>query len=73
MEELLDRQSQEADIAKRKALVWEIERKLAEDVVNPLVFHNVGNNCWHPHVKGYVPQQNSVFNRWRLEDGWLDR
>jgi peptide/nickel transport system substrate-binding protein len=29
VEELLDRQSQEADADKRKALVWEIERRLA--------------------------------------------
>ena len=37
VEQLLDRQSQEADAGKRKALVWEIERRLAEDVANPII------------------------------------
>jgi peptide/nickel transport system substrate-binding protein len=73
VEELLDRQSQEGDAGKRKALVWQIERRLAEEVVNPVFLHNVGNGCWHPHLKGYVLQQNSIYNRWRLEDVWVDR
>jgi peptide/nickel transport system substrate-binding protein len=73
VERLLDLQSQEADAGKRKALVWEIERRLAEDVANPIILHNAGYACWHPHVKGYVVQQNSIYNRWRLEDVWLDR
>jgi peptide/nickel transport system substrate-binding protein len=73
VEQLLDRQSQEADAGKRKALVWEIERKLAEDAANPIITHNTGYICWHPHHKGFVPQQNSIYNRWRLEDVWLDR
>jgi peptide/nickel transport system substrate-binding protein len=72
VDELLDRQSQEADAGKRKALVWEIERRLAEDVANPVILHAVGYGCWHPHVKGAV-QQNSIYNRWRFEDVWLDR
>jgi peptide/nickel transport system substrate-binding protein len=73
VEELLDRQSQEADAGKRRALVWEIERRLAEDVANPVILHIVGYGCRHPHFKGAVLQQNSIYNRWRLEDVWLDR
>ena len=73
VEALLGRQSQEADTDKRKALVWEIERRLAEDVANPIIFHHVGYGCWHPHVKGYVLQKNSIHSRWRFEDVWLDR
>jgi peptide/nickel transport system substrate-binding protein len=73
VDELLDRQSQEADAGKRKALVWQIERRLAEEVANPVFFHNVGYGCWHARLKGYVLQQNSIYNRWRLEDIWLDR
>jgi peptide/nickel transport system substrate-binding protein len=73
VEQLLDRQSQEADAGKRKALVWEIERRLAEDVANPIILHSAGYACWHPHVKGYVVQQNSIYSRWRLEEVWLDK
>ena len=73
VEQLLDRQSQEADAGKRKALVWEIERRLAEDVANPIILHGVGYSCRHPHVKGAVLQQNSIYNGWRLEDVWLDK
>jgi peptide/nickel transport system substrate-binding protein len=32
-------QSQEADEARRKQLVWEIERELAEDVARPIIFY----------------------------------
>jgi peptide/nickel transport system substrate-binding protein len=73
VEALLDAQSQEADIAKRKQLVWAIERKLAEDVANPIISHNVANTCWHPHVKGHVQHENSIYNNWRFENVWLDK
>src|SRR5215510_6311592 len=49
------------------------ERRLADDVANPVILHNVGYGCWQPHVKGYVLQQNTIYNHWRLEDLWLDR
>jgi peptide/nickel transport system substrate-binding protein len=42
-------------------------------VANPVILHNVGYGCWHPHLKGGVQQQNRIHNRWRLEDVWLDR
>jgi ABC-type transport system substrate-binding protein len=70
---LIFKQSQEIDRSKRKQLVWEVERKLAEDVVRPIIFHNRAATCWHPHVKGVVLHQNSIYNNWRLEDVWLDK
>jgi peptide/nickel transport system substrate-binding protein len=73
VDELIFRQSKEKDPAKRKALVWEVERKLAEDVARPIIFHNTAATCWHPHVKGVVLHQNSIYNNWRLEDVWLDK
>ena len=73
VDELIFRQSKEQDRAKRKALVWEIERKLAEDVARPIISHNTAATCWHPHVKGVVLHQNSIYNNWRLEDVWLDK
>src|SRR5690349_20630319 len=40
VDKLLDRKSQEADIEKRKVIVWEIEHVLAEDVARPIIYHN---------------------------------
>ena len=30
-----------------RKMVWDIERKLAEDVARPIIFHNVAAACWH--------------------------
>jgi peptide/nickel transport system substrate-binding protein len=73
IDKLIERQSQEADIAKRKQIVWQIERVLAEDVARPIIFHGVAATCWHPHVKGFVLHENSIYNNWRLEHVWLDK
>jgi peptide/nickel transport system substrate-binding protein len=73
VERLLEEQSMEVDVAKRKRIVWQIEKILAEDVVRPIIFHNRVATCWHPHVKGLVLHQNSIYNNWRLERVWLDR
>ena len=66
-------QSQEADIAKRKQIVWQIEQILAEDVARPIIMHNRAATCWHPHVKGHVLHENAIYNNWRFESVWLDK
>jgi peptide/nickel transport system substrate-binding protein len=73
VERLLDEQSQEANQDKRKQLVWQIERQLAEDVANPIISHNAANTCWLPYLKGRVQHENSIYNNWRFEDVWLDK
>jgi peptide/nickel transport system substrate-binding protein len=73
IDDLIFRQSKEVDLAKRRQLVWDVERKLALDVVRPIIFHNKRATCWHPHVKGVVLHHNSIYNNWRLEDVWLDK
>jgi peptide/nickel transport system substrate-binding protein len=70
---LVDRQSMEADPEKRKRLVWEIERKLAEDVARPIIFYPVSGACWQPQFKGHTMMINGNYNGWRLEDAWLDK
>ena len=70
---LIDRQSGEIDPAKRKELVWQIERKLIEDAVRPIIFFMRQGTCWQPQVKGLILMENSIFNSWRMEDVWLDR
>ena len=73
MEALVDKQSMEADPAKRKEIVWEIERKMAADVVRPVIYHSRAATCWHKDVKNITQMVNSAYNGWRLEDAWLDR
>ena len=73
VEKLLAEQSEEADIAKRKEIVWRIERILAEDVARPIILHSRASTCWHPHLKGHVQHENSIYNNWRFESVWLDK
>jgi peptide/nickel transport system substrate-binding protein len=73
LEKLFERQSEEADQGKRKKLVWEIERKLAEDGARPIIFYNRFAYCWQPPVKGWTMMVNSIINNWRMEDVWLDK
>ena len=73
LERLFDRQSTEVDEGKRKNLVWEIERKLAEDGARPIIFYNRFAYCWQPVVKGWTMMVNSIINNWRMEDVWLDK
>jgi peptide/nickel transport system substrate-binding protein len=73
VDKLIDRQSAEAEQEKRKKLVWEIERKLAEDGARPIIFYDRRDTCWQPYVKGLTIMVNSVFSGARMEDVWLDR
>ena len=73
VDKLIDQQSIEADTQKRKKLVWEIERKLAEDGARPIIFYDRRATCWQPHVKGWTIMVNSIFNGWRMADVWLDK
>jgi peptide/nickel transport system substrate-binding protein len=72
-DKLVDRQSIEADTAKRRDLVWQIERRLAEEMVRPVIFYTRAASCWLPQVKGLTIMVNSLFNGWRFEDIWLDK
>ena len=73
VDKLVDQQSAEADVQKRKKLVWEIERKLAEDSARPVIFYGRGATCWQLYVKGVTIAANSIFNGWRMEDVSLDK
>ena len=73
LQKMFDRQSIEADQEKRRALVWEIDRQLQEDVARPIIYHNRAGTCWQPQVKGINLMVNSIYNGWRFEDAWLDK
>src|SRR5436190_4788275 len=73
LDKMVDQQSMEFDQDKRKKMVWEIEKKLAEDVARPMLYHSVSGTCWHPYVKGYTMTVNAIYNGIRMEDVWLDK
>ena len=62
----------ESDKEKRKQLVWEIERRLAEDDARSVIFYPRGATCRYPRVKGMTVMINSIYNGYRYEDLWLD-
>ena len=72
-DKLIDRQSVTTEFDKRRELVWEIERRLAEDAGRPIIFHPRQVTCAYPQVKGITVGVNSPYNEWRMEDAWLDR
>src|SRR5438477_560524 len=72
VDKLVDQQSAESSNEKRKQLVWEIERRLAEDGARPVIFYPRQATCRHPQVKGMTMMVNSIYNRFRYEDLWLD-
>jgi peptide/nickel transport system substrate-binding protein len=74
LEKLIEKQSTIADYEKRRKLVWEIDKKLQEDVARPMIFHRRAATCWQPHVKGIVAPENSSYNAWRqFEHMWIEK
>jgi peptide/nickel transport system substrate-binding protein len=72
LDKLIDQQSMEANQEKRRQLVWEIETKLAEDSIRPIIFYPRAAICWQPQVMRLTLMVNSIYNGSRFEDLWLD-
>jgi len=72
VDSMIDQQSAESDLEKRKKLVWEIERRLAEDDARPIIFYQRAANCRQPRLKGLTFMVNSIYNGSRFEDLWLN-
>ena len=73
LEKMYQQQSIEPDQAKRKKLVWEIDRQLTEDAARPIIFNYRLGTCHYPRVQGITVMVNSLFNGWRFEGAWLDQ
>ena len=73
LDKLVNQQSMEANPEKRKQIVWQIERLLANAAVRPVLFYPAGATCRQPYVKGLTLMTNSIYNEWRMEDVWLDK
>jgi peptide/nickel transport system substrate-binding protein len=72
LEGLFDKQSAETDPQKRKQLVWEIDKKIQDDVARPVLYHARTGLCMKPEVKN-LTVMNGAYNGYRYEDVWLDR
>jgi peptide/nickel transport system substrate-binding protein len=72
IDKMVDAQSAESDVGKRKQMVWTIEKKLADDDARPIIFYTRVANCWYPKVRGLTTMVNSIYNGQRFEDLWLD-
>jgi hypothetical protein len=42
------------DQQKRKALVWDIDKKPQENAARPIIYHNRGGTCWQPQLNGLI-------------------
>jgi peptide/nickel transport system substrate-binding protein len=73
VDKLIDQQSMETDLGKRREVVWKIDSMLQQNVVRPILYHMRQATCWRPEVKGLNIQVNSIYNGWRMEDVWLDK
>ncbi|MGE3917605.1 MAG: ABC transporter substrate-binding protein, partial [Hyphomicrobiaceae bacterium] len=73
LDAMLQAQSAERDHEKRRKMVWEIERFLAEENVRPMLYHGRTAQCRQPYVKGHVRSDNSIYSHWRHEQVWLDK
>jgi peptide/nickel transport system substrate-binding protein len=62
VDKMVDAQSEESDVEKRRRMVWAIEKKLVSDDARPILFYNRVANCWHPQVKGLTVMVNSIYN-----------
>ncbi|MBV9202485.1 MAG: ABC transporter substrate-binding protein [Alphaproteobacteria bacterium] len=70
---LVDDQLMQPDPQKRRKIVWQLERILADAAIRPVIFYPVGATCRQPYVKGLTIMANSIYNGWRFEDVWLDK
>jgi peptide/nickel transport system substrate-binding protein len=71
VDKMIVAQSEEGDPARRKQILWAIERKLAADDARPIIFYADGGFCTRSAVKGQTIMVNSIFNFARREDIWL--
>jgi len=69
---LIDQQSQELDPKKRLALVHEIQTKLEETAIRPVLDWRLDYFTVWPHVKNLVPHQ-SIYGWGRMQDVWREK
>ena len=71
-EALIEQQSSELDLKKRRALVTRIQMKLDDDAARPMLAWRYDDYAHWPHVKNLVPR-HSAYSYGRMQDVWLER
>ncbi len=72
VDRMIDAQSQVSDLAKRRALVGEIQKRLEIDGARPILSWDLDYYAMWPTVHNLVPH-NSVYSYARFQEVWLDR
>lgn len=72
VEEMIFKQSQEANKTKRLEMVRAIDRRLQMDGARPILGEILDYFMAWPYVKGLVPE-NNIHNYSRMQDVWLDK
>lgn len=70
LDQMLDKQRSTLDIDKRKALIHDIQRYIAEKSPITWMVNGPGIEAWRPYVRGFQGDRNAF---WQLEHTWLDR
>jgi peptide/nickel transport system substrate-binding protein len=68
---LIDQQSQELDTKKRLALVQQLQVKLEETAVRPVLGWRLDYFAMWPHVKNLVPH-HSIYGWGRMQEVWRE-
>lgn len=67
-------QSQVMDVAKRKEIVQNIQRKILDQAPTPILYHHLYESPYGKTVRGYYPEkQLGGFNNVKRQDIWLAR
>jgi peptide/nickel transport system substrate-binding protein len=71
-EKLIEQQSEELDLKKRRVLVTRIQKKLDDDAARPMLAWRYDYYAHWPYVKNLFPR-HSAYSSGRMQDVWLDR
>jgi ABC-type transport system substrate-binding protein len=73
LDKLIDQQSTEMDVAKRKQLVNQMERLIWKDIpALPEGLNRLGSNYW-PYVKNFIVHDASYSSNVMMEQTWLQK
>ncbi|MBI3743185.1 MAG: ABC transporter substrate-binding protein [Chloroflexi bacterium] len=73
VDQLLRDQDTELDVAKRKAMLWQVQQIELTDFPSVIIFWSANVRGTRPEVKGYIVPLLSVTSAQRLEAVWIDQ